>query len=114
HGGCDLVEHASSGWLRVKPESTAVIEQPKADDLANDLEELGPTFIKVGQLLSTRGDLLPQPYLDALARLQDRIEPFPYEEVEHIVSSELGGRVSKLFLDFETKPAAAASLAQVH
>src|SRR5256886_17573872 len=110
YGRSDLVEHASTSLLRVKPESTALMAQPKADELADDLEKLGPTFIKLGQLLSTRGDLLPQPYLDALARLQDRIEPFPYEEVEHIVSSELGGRISKLFLDFDTQPAAAASL----
>src|SRR5207237_8110707 len=114
YGRSDLVEHASTSLLHGKPESTALMAQPKADEFADDLEKLGPTFIKLGQLLSTRGDLLPQPYLDALARLQDRIEPFPYEEVERIVSSELGGRISKLFLDFETEPAAAASLAQVH
>ncbi|MFN2576362.1 MAG: ABC1 kinase family protein [Pyrinomonadaceae bacterium] len=86
----------------------------KADELASDLEALGPTFIKLGQLLSTRGDLLPEPYLEALERLQDHIEPFPYEEVERIVSSELGGRISKLFLEFDTQPSAAASLGQAH
>src|SRR5262249_30954321 len=85
-----------------------------ADELAGDLGKLGPTFIKVGQLLSTRADLLPGPYLEALSRLQDQVEPFSYEEVERIVSSELGVRISKAFVDFETKPIAAASLAQVH
>jgi len=85
-----------------------------ADELAGDLEKLGPTFIKLGQLLSTRADLLPGPYLEALSRLQDQVEPFSYEEVERIVSSELGVRISKAFVDFETKPIAAASLAQVH
>lgn len=85
-----------------------------AEELANDLEKLGPTFIKLGQLLSTRADLLPGPYLDALARLQDHIEPFPYEEVERIVSGELGVRISKAFAEFETTPLAAASLSQVH
>src|ERR1043166_7473398 len=114
YGRSDLVEHASTSLLHGKPASSALTAQPKADELADDLEKLGPTFIKLGQLLSTRGDLLPPPYLDALARLQDKIEPFPYEEVERIVSSELGGRISKLFLDFEKEPAAAASLAQVH
>jgi len=88
--------------------------EPKADELAADLEQLGPTFIKLGQLLSTRGDLLPEPYLEALARLQDHIEPFSFDEVEHIVSTELGGRLSKLFAEFDREPAAAASLAQVH
>jgi ubiquinone biosynthesis protein len=88
--------------------------QPKAEELAADLEKLGPTFIKLGQLLSTRGDLLPEPYLEALARLQDHVEPFSAAEVEQIVSSELGGRLSKLFAEFERDPTAAASLAQVH
>ena len=85
-----------------------------AEELAKDLEKLGPTFIKLGQLLSTRADLLPAPYLDALTRLQDHIEPFPYEEVEHIVSSELGVRLSKAFEEFDPVPIGAASLAQVH
>lgn len=85
-----------------------------AEDLAKDLEKLGPTFIKLGQLLSTRADLLPAPYLDALTRLQDHIEPFAYEEVERIVSGELGVRISKAFADFDPVPLAAASLAQVH
>ena len=85
-----------------------------AEDLAKDLERLGPTFIKLGQLLSTRADLLPGPYLDALSRLQDQIEPFPYDEVERIVSGELGVRISKAFADFDAVPLAAASLSQVH
>ncbi|HZI59811.1 MAG TPA: AarF/UbiB family protein [Pyrinomonadaceae bacterium] len=85
-----------------------------AEELAKDLERLGPTFIKLGQLFSTRADLLPGPYLDALERLQDQIEPFPYEEVERIVSSELGVRISKAFAEFDPNPLAAASLAQVH
>jgi predicted unusual protein kinase regulating ubiquinone biosynthesis (AarF/ABC1/UbiB family) len=85
-----------------------------AEELAKDLEKLGPTFIKLGQLLSTRADLLPAPYLDALTRLQDHIEPFPYEEVDRIVSSELGVRISKAFEEFDPIPIGAASLAQVH
>ena len=85
-----------------------------AEELAKDLESLGPTFIKLGQLLSTRADLLPAPYLDALTRLQDHIEPFPYEEVERIVSGELGVRLSKAFEEFDPVPIGAASLSQVH
>jgi ubiquinone biosynthesis protein len=89
-----------------------------ADDapeaLANDLEKLGPTFIKLGQVLSTRPDLLPPAYLEALTRLQDSIKPFPFPDVQRIVEEELGARLSKAFSMFEERPIAAASLGQVH
>ena len=81
---------------------------------AADLEKLGPTFIKLGQLLSTRADLLPPAYLEALARLQDNVDPFPFEDVERIVQDELGVRLSKAFQTFDPTPIAAASLGQVH
>src|SRR5262245_2988972 len=112
YGRSDLVKEA--GLQGVDLEELTEAAAPDAEDLANDLEKLGPTFIKLGQLLSTRADLLPQAYLDALSRLQDQIEPFSYEEVERIVSGELGIRLSKAFADFEPQPIAAASLAQVH
>src|SRR6266699_4120049 len=113
YGRSDLVKQAGLDHeIELDQNSLAVV--PEAKELAADLEKLGPTFIKLGQLLSTRGDLLPEPYLEALARLQDQIEPFSFDEVEQIVSSELGGRLSKLFAEFDREPAAAASLAQVH
>jgi ubiquinone biosynthesis protein len=87
-------------------------KSPSPEELARDLEKMGPTFIKLGQVLSSRADLLPEPYLKALTRLQDSIEPFPYAEVERIVQSELSVRMSKAFQEFETKPIAAASLGQ--
>src|SRR5919107_347004 len=68
-----------------------------AERFASDLEELGPTFIKLGQLLSTRFDLLPPAYTTALARLQDDAEPFPFEDVRRIVETELGGQIRHLF-----------------
>ncbi|MDX6445693.1 MAG: ubiquinone biosynthesis protein [Blastocatellia bacterium] len=116
YGRSDLVQQADlefAGPQReaLTPTTTA---EPKAEELADDLEKLGPTFIKLGQLLSTRADLLPEPYLEALARLQDQIEPFSFDEVEQIVSTELGARLSKLFSEFDREPTAAASLAQVH
>ncbi|HUQ85909.1 MAG TPA: AarF/ABC1/UbiB kinase family protein [Vicinamibacterales bacterium] len=87
-------------------------EAPEA--LANDLEKLGPTFIKLGQVLSTRPDLLPPSYLEALTRLQDSVKPFPFADVQRIVEEELGARLSKAFSVFEETPIAAASLGQVH
>ena len=114
YGRSDLVKQTGL-------ESTLEAERPvppkeaaKADELAADLESLGPTFVKVGQLLSTRVELLPRPYLDALSRLQDEVEPFGFDEVEKIVTTELGVRISKAFADFESTPMASASLGQVH
>lgn len=86
----------------------------KPEDLADDLEKLGPTYIKLGQFLSTRADFLPPPYLDALSRLQDDVAPIPYEQIEEIVTSELGVRISKAFGYFHQDPMASASLGQVH
>jgi ubiquinone biosynthesis protein len=114
YGRSDLIHVAGLEGSVLPDEILAESEAAPAEELARDLEQLGPTFIKLGQLLSTRADLLPGPYLEALERLQDRIEPFPYEEVERIVSGELGVRLSKAFDDFEPTPLAAASLAQVH
>jgi ubiquinone biosynthesis protein len=114
YGRSDLISQAGLEDSVQLDEIKAESESASAEELATDLEKLGPTFIKLGQLLSTRADLLPKPYLDALERLQDRVEPISYEEVERIVSSELGIRISKAFAEFETEPEAAASLSQVH
>jgi len=115
YGRSDLISVAGLEGSVLPDEIAAEsTEAAPAEDLAADLERLGPTFIKLGQLLSTRADLLPGPYLDALTRLQDHIEPFAYEEVERIVSGELAVRMSKAFADFDPTPLAAASLSQVH
>jgi ubiquinone biosynthesis protein len=97
-----------------EPEGGTKEEEAKAESLANDLEGMGPTFVKLGQLLSTRPDLLPEPYLIALSRLQEKVQPVAYELIEPIVQEELGVRVSKAFREFDPKPLAAASLGQVH
>src|SRR5580658_4072104 len=115
YGTLDLAkEFASDAAGDEKIPLAAGSGQPAPEELADDLEKMGPTFIKFGQLLSSRPDLLPEPYLKALARLQDKVKPFPYEQVEAIISSELGVRISKAFSFFEEKHLAAASLGQVH
>ena len=110
YGRSDLVKHAGlyeALDLDVSLESTA--REVKSDALAKDLEKMGPTFIKLGQLLSTRADFLPPAYIHALTRLQDKIDSFPFEQVEAIVAEELGVQISKAFSAFEAKPLAAAS-----
>ncbi len=82
--------------------------------LAERLEEMGPTFVKLGQLLSTRPDLLPEAYVDALTHLQDHVDPVGFDVIEEIVTSELGTNISRAFRTFDARPLAAASLGQVH
>jgi ubiquinone biosynthesis protein len=78
------------------------------------LQELGPTFIKLGQILSTRPDLIPLIYVQELSKLQDHVPPFPYDEVREIMKSETGRYPEDLFRHFEPNPVAAASIGQVH
>src|SRR5688500_13561365 len=78
------------------------------------LVELGPAYIKLGQVLSTRPDLLPPSYIAELEHLQDSVPPMELDEVERTVEDELGARINKLFGSFEEKPLGSASLGQVH
>ena len=113
-GRSDLVKETGLEETLTAEERVTPKEATKADELASDLEKLGPTFVKLGQLLSTRVELLPRAYLDALSRLQDKVEPFGFGEAEKIVTSEIGVRLSKAFSNFESTPIASASLGQVH
>ncbi len=85
-----------------------------AGELADDVEKLGPTYIKLGQVLSTRPDILPPAYAESLERLQNQCAPFSYAEAEKILLEELGVRLSKAFREVRAEPVAAASLSQVH
>ena len=89
-------------------------DKQAAEQLARDLEALGPTFVKLGQVLSSRPDLMAPSYIEALERLQDNVKPFPFPDVQAIIEEDLGVRLSKAFATFDEKPLAAASLGQVH
>ena len=78
------------------------------------LEELGPTFVKMGQILSTRPDLIPVEFIDELSKLQDSVPPFPFSRVREIIESELKTPIEDMFRQFEETPLAAASIGQVH
>lgn len=85
-----------------------------AERFASDLEEMGPAFVKLGQALSTRPDLVPASWITALERIQDDATPAPVGDIEALLESELGVRASKIFAEIDPEPMAAASLAQVH
>ncbi len=88
--------------------------QARAKAFAEALKKMGPTYVKFGQLLSTRPDIVPPEYIEALESLQDDLEPFSFADVERIIEEDLGVRISKAFEHFDATPIAAASLGQVH
>jgi predicted unusual protein kinase regulating ubiquinone biosynthesis (AarF/ABC1/UbiB family) len=113
YGRADLVQVVGLDEAALREETGEELSRDP-EELAADLEQMGPTFIKAGQFLSTRPDLLAEPYIASLARLQDKIEPISFGEIEQIVEDELGVRISKAFRCFDAKPIGAASLSQVH
>ena len=86
----------------------------QGEELSQDLERMGPTFVKLGQFLSTRPDILPGEYIQALERLQTSVASFPYEQVVNILETELGITVAQAYSHFDPEPLAAASIGQVH
>ncbi|VFR28799.1 Ubiquinone biosynthesis monooxygenase UbiB [plant metagenome] len=118
HGLDDLVltglnHPLASGLLRVIRLGTRP-SRPRGERLRLALESLGPIFVKFGQVLSTRRDLIAPDLADELARLQDRVPPFPSAEAAACIEAALGAPPAQLFAQFETDPVASASIAQVH
>lgn len=107
--GWDFLRSGEDCKLRKTP---SALSRPAHLRLA--LEELGTTFIKLGQILSTRADLLPPEYLAELTKLQDSAPPVPFEAIQKVLVAELGQPIEKVFAQFNPKPLAAASIGQVH
>src|ERR1700710_499363 len=108
HGFGFLLEARRSGPL------VAGAPTARGHHLREMLDELGPTFVKFGQLLSTRPDIVPPDIIAELRGLQDDVRPFPYADVERVVREQLGQPIERLFLEFDEQPLAAASIGQVH
>ena len=106
------------GLIELVPEEVGASngdgEVDRAVAFRKRLVELGPAYVKLGQVLSTRPDLIPEPYIEQLQRLQDDVGRVLFAEVEHLIQDELGGRISKLFASFDHEPLATASLGQAH
>ncbi|ELR96885.1 AarF/ABC1/UbiB kinase family protein [Gloeocapsa sp. PCC 73106] len=101
-------------WDKLRNNQTTQTRHRRARWLVKQLLDLGPTFIKIGQALSTRADLIPIEYIQALGELQDNVPPFSHVEAIAIIEAELGNSLEHFFIDFEQKPLASASLGQVH
>lgn len=119
HGFADVAARMGpAAWARGVVR--AILRRPKSSPIPVQrrirlvLEELGPTFIKLGQMLATRPDLVPMALVDELRYLQDRVPPFPFDDVRGIVESELGRTLESVYESVDETPIAAASIAQVH
>ena len=104
------------GWLRVARllRLGRELDKPRGERLREALESLGPIFVKFGQVLSTRRDLMPPDIADELARLQDRVPPFPGEQAIAEIERGLGKPLAQVYAEFDATPVASASIAQVH
>lgn len=110
----DLLHETASNAMEEETAGEISNYDQTPEELVEDLKKMGPTYIKLGQLLSTRPDLLPDRYLEALSSLQDDLPTIPFDEVREIVEGEIGDRISKAFNNFQEEPLASASIGQVH
>lgn len=119
HGFADIAARMGPGaWARGV--FRALLHRPRSSPIPVEkrlrlvFEELGPTFIKLGQMLATRPDLVPMALVDELTHLQDRVPPFPFQDVKEIIESEMGLPMAEVYSEVDEVPIAAASIAQVH
>jgi ubiquinone biosynthesis protein len=109
-----LVDLAPDEGIAGNGAQSATDVEARAEAFRKRLVELGPAYIKLGQVLSTRPDLLPSSYIEELQRLQDDVAPIPFADIEGMIETELGARIGKLFAAFEHEPLGSASLGQAH
>lgn len=119
HGFHQLLENVGLGRLlplsrRFRGRTGRTGDTPVPVQARMALEDLGPTFVKLGQMLSTRPDLVPPEFVEEFKKLRDEVPPFPFAEVRRIVEEEVGGPLAEAFLEVDSEPLAAASIAQVH
>ncbi|MHB8172516.1 MAG: ABC1 kinase family protein [Thermincolia bacterium] len=118
HGFAHLIDY--TGWIegirgrQSNQKGEEVGQLTPAQRLRIALEELGPSFVKLGQLLSTRPDLLPSEYIEQLERLQDQVQPIPFEQIKEVLEAELGLPYRQFFASLDQQPLASASIGQVH
>lgn len=103
-------------WIFFGPPATRTLKhhERRAERLTTTLADLGPTFIKLAQVFSARADIIPEPYLSRIAKLQDQVPADPFNQIREVIETELGMAVDTAFDDFDVVPVAAASLGQVH
>lgn len=121
HGFADVMDRMDLGKYLPKHLAKRLVDYAEADPdrtvaerLRLAFEELGPSFVKLGQLLSMRPDLLPDSYIEEFTKLQDNVQPLPFETVRAVIEQELGRPLLEAYATFEPKPLAAASIGQVH
>src|SRR5512140_952905 len=110
----NLSHFVARGRRLLRRDEQRLAQLSPAERMRLALEELGPSFVKLGQLLSTRPDVIPKSYVTEFAKLQDKVPSFSFEEVRGQIRSELGGETEAFFSSIDVEPIAAASIAQVH